>query len=69
MESSPYAYSNTTSALLEATLLAERRDWQHELWAALGGPTKAHHIRADQALDAIDRADFWLSELARERGR
>ena len=54
-----------TRVHLEAHLTARRRMAQHELDRWLGGPTREHHVRADQALGAIDEVSFWLGELER----
>ena len=51
--------------LLEAELTMRRRLAEIELDKHLGGPTKAHHVRADQAIDLIDNTTFWLGELER----
>ena len=61
------ANDSAPSTLAQATLVAMRRFAQYDLQEALDGPRRSQHLRADQALDAIDHADFWLAELGRAR--
>ena len=51
--------------LLVAELIAVKQWYRRELDKYLGGPTREHHIRADQCLDRIDQLDFFVAEWAR----
>ena len=55
-----------TRAHLEASLVAHRRDVQHQLSGVLGGPSRWHHQRADVLIGRLDWLDYMDTELARE---